>query len=224
MAGEKINLDYITEYLHKLLPESTEELQLLEKYALDNEVPIIHREVKALLEVLCLLKKPLKILEIGTAIGYSASVMALSSPEDVKITSIEREPEMTKLALDNITKLQLEEKIRVIEGDALEVLPLLSSKYDIVFMDAAKGYYNEFFDSVINLINDGGLLICDNVLYKGMTATDDLVKRRQKTIVGRMREFLEMLCNHSKLTTSVIPIGDGVTISYYQEVGKSEKT
>lgn len=224
MAGEKINLDYITEYLHKLLPKSTEELQLLEKYASDNEVPIIHREVKALLEVICLLKKPLKILEIGTAIGYSASVMALSSPEDVKITSIEREPEMTKLALDNITKLQLEEKIRVIEGDALEVLPLLSSKYDIVFMDAAKGYYNEFFDSVINLINDGGLLICDNVLYKGMTATDDLVKRRQKTIVGRMREFLEMLCNHSKLTTSVIPIGDGVTISYYQEVGKSEKT
>ena len=220
MAGEKINLDYITEYLHKLLPESTEELQLLEKYALDYEVPIIHREVKALLEVICLLKKPLKILEIGTAIGYSASVMALSSPEDVKITSIEREPEMTRLALDNITKLQLEEKIRVIEGDALEVLPLLSSKYDIVFMDAAKGYYNEFFDSVINLINDGGLLICDNVLYKGMTATDDLVKRRQKTIVGRMREFLEMLCNHSKLTTSVIPIGDGVTISYYQEVGE----
>ena len=199
-------------------------LELIEQYANDNNVPIMLPDGIEFLTNYIKNNNVKNILEIGTAIGYSASVMALSSPEDVKITSIERDPEMTKLALDNITKLQLEEKIRVIEGDALEVLPLLSSKYDIVFMDAAKGYYNEFFDSVINLINDGGILICDNVLYKGMTATDNLVKRRQKTIVGRMREFLEMLCNHSKLTTSVIPIGDGVTISYYQEVGKSEKT
>ena len=220
LAGEKINLDYITEYLHKLIPESDSQLKALEGYAEKNAVPIIHREVKAMLEVLCMLKKPMKILEIGTAIGYSASVMAKASPKGVKITSIEREPEMTKLALENIKKSGLEENIRVIEGDALEVLPLLSSKYDLIFMDAAKGYYNEFFDSVINLLNDGGLLICDNVLYKGMTATDELVKRRQKTIVGRMREYLEMLCNHKKLKTSVIPIGDGVTISYYSEEGK----
>lgn len=221
MAGEKINLDYITEYLHKLIPDSIDGLKKLEKYAKENEVPIIHKEVKALLEVLCLMKKPLKILEIGTAIGYSASVMALASPNNVKITSIEREPEMTKCAIENIAELKLDDKIRVIEGDALEVLPLLSSKYDIVFMDAAKGYYNEFFDSVINLLNDGAVLICDNVLYKGMTATDDLVKRRQKTIVGRMRDYLIMLCNYPKLTTSVIPIGDGVTISYYSEEEKN---
>ena len=217
MAGEKINLDYITEYLHQIIPESESGLLELEKFAVDNNVPIIHKEVKALIEVLCMLKKPMKILEIGTAIGYSASVMALSSPDSVKITTIEREPEMTKLAINNITKLCLDKQIRIIEGDALEVLPLLSSKYDLIFMDAAKGYYNEFFDSVINLLNDGGLLICDNVLYKGMTATDDLVKRRQKTIVGRMRDYLEMLCNHPKLKTSVIPIGDGVTLSYYTE-------
>ncbi len=220
LAGEKINLDYITEYLHKLIPDSDSHLKSLELYAEQNAVPIIHKEVKAMLEVLCMLKKPMKILEIGTAIGYSASVMAKASPEGVKITSIEREPEMTKLAIKNITDAGLENNIRVIEGDALEVLPLLSSKYDLIFMDAAKGYYNEFFDSVINLLNDGGLLICDNVLYKGMTATDDLVKRRQKTIVGRMREYLEMLCNHKNLKTSVIPIGDGVTISYYSEEEK----
>ena len=174
-------------------------------------------EVKAMLEVLCMLKKPLKILEIGTAIGYSASVMAKASPKEVKITTIERDSSMTQIALSNIQKASLDNNIRVIEGDALEVLPLLSSKYDLIFMDAAKGYYNEFFDFAINLLNDGGLLICDNVLYKGMTATDELVKRRQKTIVGRMREYLEMLCNHKKLKTSVIPIGDGVTISYYME-------
>ena len=221
MAGEKINLDYITEYLHKLLPESDAFFKELEDYAKDNSVPIIHKEVKEMLEVLCMLKKPLKILEIGTAIGYSASVMAKASPEDVKITTIERDPAMTEIALSNIRKSELENNIRIIEGDALEVLPLLSSKYDLIFMDAAKGYYNEFFDCVINLLNDGGLLICDNVLYKGMTAADELVKRRQKTIVGRMRDYLEMLCNHKKLKTAVIPIGDGVTISYYMEEEKS---
>ena len=221
MAGEKINLDYITEYLHKLLPESDTYFKELEEYAKENAVPIIHKEVKAMLKDLCMLKKPHRILEIGTAIGYSASVMAKASPEDVKITTIERDVEMTELALNNIRKGNLLNNIRIIEGDALEVLPLLSSKYDLIFMDAAKGYYNEFFDSVINLLNDGGLLICDNVLYKGMTAADELVKRRQKTIVGRMREYLEMLCNHKKLKTSVIPIGDGVTVSYYMEEDKS---
>ena len=87
----------------------------------------------------------------------------------------------------------------------------------MIFIDAAKGYYNEFFDYAINLINDGGLIVSDNVLYKGMTAEDLLVKRRQKTIVGRMRDYLVMLCNHPNLTTSIIPIGDGVALSYYKK-------
>lgn len=222
MAGEKINLDYITEYLRNLAPKSSEELCEMEKFALENDVPIIQKEVKPLLEFLCRLKAPKKILEIGTAIGYSASVMALASPDDVKITTIERDIDMLYLAMDNIKKSGLSDKIKIIEGDALEVLPMLSGKYDLIFIDAAKGYYNEFFESIFELINDNGLIICDNVLYKGMTATDELVKRRQKTIVGRMREFLSMLYEHKNLTTAVIPIGDGVALSYYNKEGKNE--
>ena len=217
MAGEKINYDYITEYLHQVLPETKGYLKDMEEYAHINEVPIIHKEMKAFLEVLCKMQKPFKILEIGTAIGYSASVMALSSGKDCHITTIERDSDMTTLALKNIEKLGLSNRIRVIEGDGLEVLSCLSSKYDMIFIDAAKGYYNEFFDYAINLINDGGLIVSDNVLYKGMTAEDLLVKRRQKTIVGRMRDYLVMLCNHPNLTTSIIPIGDGVALSYYKK-------
>ena len=216
MAGEKINYDYITEYLHQVLPETKGYLKEMEEYAKEYEVPIIHKEMKSFLEVLCKMQKPLKILEIGTAIGYSASVMALASGKDCHITTIERDSDMTTLALNNIEKLGISDQIRVIEGDGLEVLSCLTSKYDMIFIDAAKGYYNEFFDYAINLINDGGLIVSDNVLYKGMTAEDLLVKRRQKTIVGRMRDYLVMLCNHKNLTTSIVPIGDGVALSYYR--------
>ena len=215
MAGEKINYDYITEYLHQVLPETEGYLKEMEEYAHKYEVPIIHKEMKAFLEVLCKMQKPLKILEVGTAIGYSASVMALASGKECHITTIERESDMTTLALENIDKLGLSNQIRVIEGDGLEVLSCLSSKYDMIFIDAAKGYYNEFFDYAINLVNDGGLIVSDNVLYKGMTAEDSIVKRRQKTIVGRMRDYLVMLCNHRNLTTSIIPIGDSVALSFF---------
>lgn len=220
MAGEKINYDYITEYLHQVLPDTKGYLKQMEDFAKANEVPIIHKEMRAFLEVLCKIKKPRKILEIGTAIGYSASCMAFSSGENCSIITIERDSDMTTLAVQNIEKLGLSDRIRVIEGDALEVLSCLSFKYDMIFIDAAKGYYNEFFDYSINLINDGGIIVSDNVLYKGMTAEDSIVKRRQKTIVGRMREYLSMLCNHEKLSTSVIPIGDGVAVSIYNERGK----
>lgn len=217
MAGEKINLDYITEYLHEVLPETNGYLHEMEKYASENDVPIIHREVRALLDVLCKIHKPKKILEIGTAIGYSAINFATSCFDCEKVVTIERDIDMSEIAAKNIEIMGLSDKIKIIEGEALEVLPMLSSKYDIVFIDAAKGYYNEFFDEIINLLNDDGLIISDNVLYKGMTATDGLVKRRQKTIVGRMREYLDRLCNHENLTTSIIPIGDGVALSYFKK-------
>jgi len=221
LAGEKINYSYITEYLHQILPETEGYLKYMEEYAAKHEVPIIHKEMKAFLEVLCKMHKPMKILEIGTAIGYSASVMAIAAGKDCHVTTIERDSDMTTLALANIKELALSDRIRVIEGDGLEVLSCLSSKYDMIFIDAAKGYYNEFFEYAINLINDGGLIISDNVLYKGMTAEDAIVKRRQKTSGGRMREYLVMLCNHKKLSTSVIPIGDGVAVSIYNERGRN---
>ena len=222
MRGEKINLDYITDYLSQVLPESKGILKELEIYAKENQVPIIYPEVRYLLEVLCKIHKPARILEIGTAIGYSALVMNNALDGNVSITTVERDPDVSVVALENFRKAKAD-NIRLIEDDAVVVLDSLSSKFDMIFIDAAKGYYNDFFDRCINLINDNGLIICDNVLYKGMTATDDLLLRhRQKTIVVRMREFLETICNHKNLTTSIIPIGDGVSVSYYKEVTKVE--
>lgn len=222
MAGEKINLDYITEYLHEVLPESEGFMKELELYAEKNGVPIIHPEVRALLDVICKIKKPNKILEVGTAIGYSAINFALCSDKKSKVVTIERDSTMTERALINIEKANLSDRIHVLEGEALEVLDCLNSKYDIVFIDAAKGYYNEFLDKITDLINDGGLIISDNVLYKGMTAEDSLVKRRQKTIVGRMREYLYRLCHSTEFTTSIIPIGDGVALTYYKKGDRNE--
>ena len=217
MAGEKINLDYITQYLHQVLPSSTGIFRELEEEAAADNIPIIHPEVAALLKVLCKLKKPERILEVGTAIGYSALCLAGFLPERGRLITIERDPDMAQRARSNISRAGMEAKIRVIEGEALEVLSCLHSQFDLIFMDAAKGYYLDFFQEVERLAADGALLISDNVLYKGMTATDELVKRRQKTIVGRMREYLTLLCHHKRLTTSIIPIGDGVALSYFEE-------
>ena len=217
MRGEKINQDYITKYLSEVLPESKGILKELEKYAEENAVPVIYPEVKYLLDVLCKMTKPKRILEIGTAIGYSAIVMSKALCDNVCITTVEVDPDMAKQARQNFEKSG-NDNIRIIEDDGITVLDSLSSKFDLIFIDAAKGYYNEFLERCLTLINDGGVIICDNVLYKGMTATDELLLRhRQKTIVVRMREFLDKICNHKNLTTSIIPIGDGVSVSYYKE-------
>lgn len=215
MAGEKINEQYITQYLHTLFVQKDELLKEMEEYAKINDVPIIHPEVRALLETICAIKKPTRILEVGTAIGYSGLVLSKCLPQNGRLITIERDSSMVELALKNIKKADAEDKIRVIEGEALEVLNCLDSKFDLIFIDAAKGYYHEFLELVMPLIKKGSIIISDNVLYKGMTANDELVPRRQKTIVGRMREYLSKLCNCKEFTTSVIPVGDGVAISYY---------
>lgn len=215
MAGEKINEQYITDYLHSLFVQKNPYLKKMEDFAQKENVPIIHPEVRALLKTLCKIQKPTKILEVGTAIGYSAIVLAEELPENGRLITIERDVDMVEHALSNIKNAGFDEKIRVIEGEALEVLNCLESKFDLVFIDAAKGYYHEFLELVLPLINVGSLIISDNVLYKGMTASDDLVPRRQKTIVGRMRDYLSKLCDSEVFTTSVLPVGDGVAISYY---------
>ncbi|MBQ7039760.1 MAG: methyltransferase domain-containing protein, partial [Clostridia bacterium] len=135
MAGEKINETYITEYLHTLFPQKDSFLKEMEAYADKFAVPIIHPEVRALLEVLCKIHKPKRILEVGTAIGYSALVFAKQLPEDGRVITIEREPDMTQLAISNIEKAGFDDKIRVIEGEALEVLSCLDSKFDLIFID-----------------------------------------------------------------------------------------
>lgn len=206
--------DYINEYIRETIKKNTGILNELEEYAKENSVPIIHPEVSRLLSVLCRTIKPKQILEIGTAIGYSSILMSEFLQSDGRIDTIDRFDLMIERAKINIKKAGLENTINLIEGDAVEILKELDNKYDIIFVDAAKGQYLEFFPHCMRMLNAGGLLISDNILYQGMIANKDLVKRRKKTIVKRMRDYLSTICEDERLDTSLIPIGDGFALSY----------
>jgi len=212
-----VNEDYITSYIRDITPQRTGQLKILEDYARENNVPIIEPEVGQLIKVLLKLHKPKEILEVGTAIGYSALLMAQNLEGDWSITTMERNPQMIEKARENFRKSGLEDRIRIIEGDARETFPHLTKKYDFIFLDAAKGQYMEFLGYAKDLLKPGGLIVSDNVLYKGMVASDDLVVRRKRTIVNRLREFLEYISNMQGYTSSVLPLGDGVALTYKEE-------
>ncbi len=209
-----INYEYINEYIRSTIKPNSGLLAQLEEYAAQNHVPIIQPEVAALMKVLGNMHRPLRILEVGTAIGYSAMLFSSFLKTGGKIDTIERNEQMLELARKNIKAAGLQDTINVIAGDALEVLECLDKEYDMIFLDAAKGQYSEFLEQSKRMLVAGGLLVSDNVLYKGMIATDELVVRRKKTIVTRMRSFLKELCRDEGFETSIIPIGDGVALSY----------
>jgi predicted O-methyltransferase YrrM len=212
-----VNEDYITSYIRDITPQRTGQLKILEDYARENNVPIIEPEVGQLIKVLLKLHKPKEILEVGTAIGYSALLMGQNLEGDWSITTMERNPQMIEKARENFRESGLEDRIRIIEGDARETFPHLTKKYDFIFLDAAKGQYMEFLGYAKDLLKPGGLIVSDNVLYKGMVASDDLVVRRKRTIVNRLREFLEYINNMKGYTSSVLPLGDGVALTYKEE-------
>ena len=212
-----INEEYIDEYLRELLAKSKEFLIRMEEYAEENHVPIVQPEVAQLMKVLLRSNKPKKILEIGTAIGYSALVMMDTLEGKCHITSIERREDMIDLAKDFISKTPYGDNITIIQGDANEALDQLEGSYDLIFMDAAKGQYMEFFDKCTKLLNPGGMIIADNVLFRGMVASDELVIRRKITIVKRLRKFLKYINEVEGFTSSVIPIGDGVALIYKED-------
>lgn len=213
----QINEEYIEDYIRQLLPKNNDNLQIMEKYAIDYHVPIVQPEVAQLLKVLLKMNKPKNILEVGTAIGYSALIMAEATEGKANITTIERRRDMIEIAIENISKTPYKENIKILEGDAEEVLLTLDEKYDFIFLDAAKGQYMDFFNKCIKYLNKGGIIVSDNVLYKGMVATDALVIRRKKTIVKRLRAFLQYINEVEGYTSSIIPIGDGVAITYREE-------
>lgn len=206
--------DYVNNYIRETIHKNEGILKELEEYATLHHVPIIQPEVARLLTVTGKLVKPTKILEIGTAIGYSAILMAEVLEIGGKIDTIDRSEKMILLAKDNIKRAGMEDRINIITGDALDVLQCLDKTYDLIFMDAAKGQYSEFLPECLRMLKSGGVLFSDNVLYKGMVASDELIVFRKKTIVKRMREYLEIICNSKELDSSIIPIGDGVAISY----------
>lgn len=209
-----INYDYINEFIRKTIKPNSGILKELEGYAHENQVSIIQPEVASLLVLLGRLLKPFRILEVGMAIGYSAILISDILAPGGRIDTIERNGRMIEIARKNIKTAGLEDSINIIDGDALVVLKCLERQYDMIFLDAAKGQYPEFLPECIRMLKQGGLLVSDNVLYKGMIANDELVVRRKKTIVRRMRYFLDSLCKDEGLDTSIIPIGDGVALSY----------
>lgn len=204
----------VEDYIRNTLKEKEGLLKELEIYAKENNVPIVHKEVSDLLKVLLKVQRPKKILEVGCAIGYSSILFASSLDGEVEIITVERNEKMIEKAKENIKRAGLEDKITILEGDAEELLKTVDGEFDMIFLDAAKGQYKLFYDMVIDKLKVDGLLISDNILYKGMVAHDDFVIRRKKTIVKRMRNYLDYISNCDYLDTSLIPIGDGVALSY----------
>lgn len=211
MSG--ITYDYMEKFIRELIPEHDGSLKDLENYANENAVPIIQKEVGKLLELMINIKKPKKILELGTAIGYSAILMNLASNGKSKITTIERDSLMIEHAQKNFKKYGMEDKIDVIQGDCVDVLEKLDEKFDFIFIDAGKGHYNHFLPHCLRLLGDQGIILADNVLFRGMVASKDLVLRRKITIVKRMKSYLDLVSKDETLITSVIPMGDGVAIT-----------
>lgn len=209
--------DLVEDYIRTTLKDKEGLLRELEIYADENNVPIVHKEVSDLLKVLLKVNKPKRILEVGCAIGYSSILFATTVGEEVRITTVERNEAMIEKAKENIKRAGFENNITILEGDAEELLANVEGEFDMIFLDAAKGQYKLFYDMIIDKLKVGGLLISDNILYKGMVAHDDFVVKRKKTIVKRMRNYLDYICNCDYLSTSLIPIGDGVALSYKEK-------
>ncbi len=195
------------------LPEESL-LEEIEREALESFVPIIRTETKSLLKVLLTVKRPMRILEVGTAVGYSALVMAAYAPEGSKITTIENYEKRIPIARANFARAGKESDITLIEGDALEIMKGLKGLYDFIFMDAAKGQYIHYLPEVMRLLDAGGLLVSDNVLQDGdLINSRFAVERRNRTIHSRMREYLFELKHRGDLETTILPVGDGVALS-----------
>ncbi len=211
--NDAIVYPYITDYLRREIPPKKGILAELEEYAQKNSVPIVQPETAQLLSVLVYIKRPVRILEVGCAIGYSAILMSEGLCEGGSITTIEWDADMAEIARKNIEKAGLSDKIHVIYNDAKDVIPTLTSEYDIIFLDGPKAHYIYMMNDCIRLLKKGGILISDNVLYKGMTADDNHVIRRKITIVKRLRRFIQAQMQRDELKTVILPLGDGVTVA-----------
>lgn len=209
---DEITRDYIQTYIQGLIKSDSDELEKFRENCIENHRPIIQKEVGQFIKVLLDIIKPKKILEVGTNVGFSSIFMCKSLNKEVDILSIEINEDVYSEAIDNIKRFECEKNIRIINDDAIVALDYISEKFDIAFIDAAKSHYDEFLDKILKILNPNGIIICDNVLYKGLIANDDLVTKRKRTIVRNMREFLEYVSTDNRFETSIIPIGDGVAL------------
>lgn len=207
----------IVTFINSLDTRNSELLETIEAEARAADVPIIRREMQSFLKVLLMMKKPKHILEVGTAVGFSALLMSTAVEEDCRITTIENYEKRIPIARGNFRRAGKEEQITLIEGDAAEVMKTLDGPYDFIFMDAAKGQYIHYLPSVLRLLAEGGCLVSDNVMQDGdVIESRFAVERRNRTIHARMRDYLYELKHNEELVTSIIPLGDGVAVSVKQ--------
>lgn len=209
----EIVANYVSEYIRSLEQSKEPILIEMEEYASINKVPIIEVEVARFLEFLVMLKKPKRILEIGTAIGYSSIIMNRAYPDSI-ITTIEIDEKNFLKAKEFIKRAGWEKNIDLIYADANDALDFITDEYDMIFMDAAKGQYISFFEKSIERLNHGGILVSDNILFRGLVAKEKNNIRRKNTIVKRLKEFLKIITNSDKFSTTIIPIDDGMAICY----------
>jgi len=189
-----------------------EELEKIKEKALDEHIPIIMDDTLAVIDKVLKEIKPKKILEIGTAVGYSAMCFSEYLQEGGKIDTIERDEERIAQAKENIVKVGVQEKINIIEGDAVEILPNLNEKYDMIFIDAAKGKYPFFLQESLRMLNENGIIFADNILYKGYVMSD-YNKHKQRTAVRNLREYIAEVTNNPELETEILEVGDGLAIT-----------
>ena len=201
-------------FIDSLEPGNTPFLDQIEREAKETNVPIIRTQTQGLIKFLLAVRKPMSILEVGCAIGFSALLMSEYAPEGCRITTIEKYEKRIPVAKENFARAGKEDAITLLEGDAADILKELTGPYDFIFMDAAKGQYIHFLPDTLRLLAPGGLLVSDNVLQDGdILESRFAVERRNRTIHSRMRAYLYELTHHEALRTVVLPIGDGVTVS-----------
>ena len=204
----------IVTFINSMETENSKILEAIESEALSTYVPIIRKEMQSFLKVLLTIQKPMRILEVGTAVGFSALLMSEYAPAGCEITTVENYEKRIPIARNNFKRAGKESQITLLEGDAMEVLPTLDEPYDFIFMDAAKGQYIHYMPEVMRLLKTGGTLVSDNVMQDGSIIESRFaVERRDRTIHSRMREYLYELKHHEELLTSIIPLGDGVAVS-----------
>ena len=189
-----------------------QELEVIKEKALEQHIPIIMDDTLEVVDEILTKLKPKKILEIGTAVGYSAMCFSEYLVEGGKIDTIERDEERIAEAKENIKKVGVEGKINIYEGDAVEILPTLNDKYDMIFIDAAKGKYPFFLKEALRMLNEGGVILADNILYKGYVMSD-YNKHKQRTAVRNLREYIKEVTENPNLETEILEVGDGLAVS-----------
>jgi len=216
-GGAMVNIinSEIEQYLRSLMPERPAFMMEMERYAAENHVSIIPPEAARFLTFLVHVSQAEEVLEIGTAIAYSTIWLAWAvTPRDGHVTTIEINDRRARTALKNIREAGLEDRITLIKGHAVDIVPQLRDNYDFIFIDAAKGQYSWFFEELYPRLQPGGLLVSDNVLAGGtVPVPEETLRHRQKTAVRRLREYLAMIMSHPNLETALIPIGDGIAVS-----------